>query len=77
MPKLPVVSSREIIKILKKQGFKPAPKRGKGSHLAFTKMETDKTRLVIVPQSKEIPVGTLISILDQAGLSREQFISLL
>ncbi|TRZ88370.1 MAG: type II toxin-antitoxin system HicA family toxin [Methanosarcinales archaeon] len=77
MVKLPVVSSREIVRILKKIGFEPAPKRGKGSHLAFVKKDRGKSRLVIIPDRKEIPRGTLFSILDQAGLSKDEFISML
>ncbi|MEW6738618.1 MAG: type II toxin-antitoxin system HicA family toxin [Nitrospirota bacterium] len=77
MPKLPVVSSRQIIRVLQKMGFQNAPKRGKGSHLAFVKTETDRTRLVIVPDRNEIPKGTLLAILEQAGLTKDEFIRLL
>ncbi|MBI3601197.1 MAG: type II toxin-antitoxin system HicA family toxin [Nitrospinae bacterium] len=77
MPKLPVVSSKEVIRILRKIGFEYAPKRGKGSHLAFVKKNRDKTRLVIVPKRSDIPKGTLLAILDQAGLTKDEFIDLL
>ena len=77
MPRLPVLSSKEIIHVLRKSGFEYAPRRGKGSHSAFVKRDKDSTRLVIVPDRKEIPRGTLISILEQAGLSKEEFIELL
>jgi len=77
MPKLPVISSKQIIRVLQKAGFEYAPKRGKGSHLAFVKRGQDKTRLVIVPDRNEVPKGTLIAILDQAGLTREEFMELL
>jgi len=81
MSKLPVVSSKEVIRILQKVGFEYAPKRGKGSHLAFVKKDKDKdkdkTRLVIVPKRKDIPKGTLLAILDHAGLTKEEFINLL
>ena len=33
--KLPVVSSDDIVRALRKAGFSYAPKRGKGSHMAF------------------------------------------
>lgn len=77
MPKLPVASSKQIIRVLQKAGFEYAPKRGKGSHSAFVKRDKDKTRLVIVPDRKEIPKGTLLAILDQAGFTKEEFIELL
>ena len=60
--KLPILSSSDIITILKKAGFNYAPKRGKGSHIAFCKKQGDKTRLVIIPKRKEVPKGTLIAI---------------
>jgi hypothetical protein len=60
------------------QGRVRAPDRGKGSHRAFFRVEASgRTRLVIVPQGKDIPRGTTMSILDQSGLSREAFIELL
>ncbi|MDO8445106.1 MAG: type II toxin-antitoxin system HicA family toxin [Deltaproteobacteria bacterium] len=77
MTRLPVVSSKQIIRVLQSAGFEYAPKRGKGSHLAFVKRDEDKTRLVIVPDKKDIPKGTLLAILDQAGISKEKFIELL
>ncbi|MBI3754407.1 MAG: type II toxin-antitoxin system HicA family toxin [Deltaproteobacteria bacterium] len=77
MPKLPVVSSRQVISLLQKIGFEYAPKRGKGSHSAFVKRDQDTTRLVIVPDKKEIPKGTLLAIVEQAGLTKEEFIRLL
>jgi predicted RNA binding protein YcfA (HicA-like mRNA interferase family) len=63
---------------LKRDGFEYAPKRGKGIHTALYKIE-DKGRklLVIVPKRKELPTGTLVSILRQAELSRDNFIALL
>jgi len=71
MTKLPIISSKEVIKALTKAGFKYAPKRGKGSHIAMVKTEgTYQHRLVIVPERKALPKGTLRSILDQAGLTR-------
>lgn len=77
MPRLPIVSSRQIIRAFLKHGFDYAPKRGKGSHAALMKMDGSRTRLVIVPDRKDIPRGTLLAILEQAGLSKEEFIILL
>jgi len=77
--KLPVVSSDDVIRALKKLGFTYAPKRGKGSHIALYKVdeETGHKLLVIVPKRKEIPRGTLLSIIKQANLTKEEFIELL
>jgi len=76
--RLPLLSSKEIISALKRCGFIYAPKRGKGSHVALIKTgKEEKSRLVIIPKKKVIPKGTLLSILDQAGLSKKEFLNLL
>jgi len=75
--KLPIISSKQVITVLRAAGFVDAPKRGKGSHAALVKRDPEKTRLVIVPDSKALPRGTLHAIMDQAGLTRHKFIELL
>ena len=40
-------------------------------------LSSTRIRLVIVPQGKDIPKGTLLSILDQAGLDKDEFLSFL
>lgn len=77
MTKLPILSSKQVINALRAAGFGDAPKRGKGSHIAMMKRDPEKTRLVIIPDRKTIPRGTLRAILDQAGLTREEFLTLL
>lgn len=76
--RLPSLSSRRIIRAIRLAGFTEAPDRGKGSHRAFYKKDAQgHARLVIVPQGKDIPRGTLLAILDQAGLSKDEFLKLL
>ena len=78
MKKIPVVSSDDVIRVLKKAGFEYAPKRGKGSHTAFYRIDEDGRKLlVIVPKRTELPKGTLLSVLQQANLSKDDFIKLL
>jgi predicted RNA binding protein YcfA (HicA-like mRNA interferase family) len=75
--RLPSLSSRAIIRTLRAAGFTEAPDRGKGSHRAFVKQDpAGRVRLVIVPQGPDIPRGTLLAILEQAGLTREEFLKL-
>ena len=73
MPLKPLVY-REVKRKLEASGFEAI--RQKGSHVKFTKQTTEGTRTVIVPQHPEIAVGTLRSILRQAGLSIEEFLRL-
>ena len=75
MPKLPRLSGPELIKILRKIGFEE--KRQKGSHIFLEKYINGKRRGLVVPNHKEIDKGTLIEIIRQAGLKREQFMNLL
>ncbi|HHQ49478.1 MAG TPA: type II toxin-antitoxin system HicA family toxin [Acidobacteria bacterium] len=75
-PKLPGISSRQLIAALKKAGFQDAPRRGKGSHRAFWK-PGDPPRLVVVPHRRNLPTGTVLAIIRQAGISREELLELL
>jgi predicted RNA binding protein YcfA (HicA-like mRNA interferase family) len=66
MPKL--YSSRHIISVLLKHGFYEVSQSG--SHKKFY----NGTLTAIVPADKrEIPIGTFLSIVRQAGLSRNDF----
>lgn len=77
MKKLPLISSDAIIKRLKKAGFAMAPHQGKGSHIALYKRNPDGEKLlVIIPRRDPVPRGTLISILKQARLTKEEFLDL-
>lgn len=73
--KLPRLSGRELIKILKKVGFEQA--RQKGSHIILTRVKNGIKRALVVPNHTEIDKGTLIEIIRQAELKREEFLNLL
>lgn len=65
MPKLPVLSGQHLIDILKGLGFVVI--RQKGSHVSLQK-DQYKT---VVPLHDDLAKGTLLSILKQCGLSKE------
>ncbi|MCL2387673.1 MAG: type II toxin-antitoxin system HicA family toxin [Defluviitaleaceae bacterium] len=72
--KYPVLKSSEVIKKLKRHGF--TFKSQKGSHAKYVKTKDDKSTLsAIVPMHYEVDKGTLQSILEQAGLSLDEFMS--
>ena len=73
--RLPVISGKEMIKILTKQGFQTV--RQKGDHVSLYKKSVNEPLLVIVPLKKEIKKGTLLNILRQAKITREEFEKLL
>ncbi len=75
MSRLPVLSGREVIKLLGKIGFVPI--RQKGSHIILSKTSLEGRKGLVVPDHKEIDKGTLIEIIRQAGLSRDEFLELM
>jgi predicted RNA binding protein YcfA (HicA-like mRNA interferase family) len=62
---------REVRRKLKVAGFSEVSQ--KGSHVKFIKVTVQGTRTAIVPVHREIGIGTLQSILNQAGLTLQQF----
>lgn len=78
MSKLPSIPSNKIIKRLLKAGFDYAPIKGKGSHIALVRVGNQGEKyLVIIPKRDPVPKGTLMSIIKQSGLTREEFIKLM
>jgi predicted RNA binding protein YcfA (HicA-like mRNA interferase family) len=62
---------REVKRRLEAAGFGEVSQ--KGSHVKFAKSTDEGTRTAIVPRHREISIGTLGSILRQAGISVEEF----
>ncbi len=71
MTKLPVLSGKGLINALKKIGFQVV--RQKGSHVSLQKGD-HKT---VIPLHQELAKGTLLGILKQCGLSKEDLVELL
>ena len=71
MPKLPVLSAKDVIKVLKKFGFQVHRQTGSHIHL----WNEERRLLVTVPNHPELTKGTLISIMKQAKIEREEFLS--
>lgn len=69
---LPVMNWRDVLKALSKKGFKPV--RQRGSHIII---ENDQGSFAVVPRKDEIKPGTLLSIIEQAGLTKEEFLQLI
>ncbi len=71
MPKLPVISGQQLIKVLTKHfGFRVL--RQRGSHVTLT----NDISFVTVPLHPELDKGTLSAILRDARVSRKEFIRL-
>ncbi|OGF69411.1 hypothetical protein A3H65_04185 [Candidatus Giovannonibacteria bacterium RIFCSPLOWO2_02_FULL_45_14] len=69
MPKLPRLTPRKVISILKQNGF--ILDHATGSHYIFYSPDT-KRRVTVAYHSREIPKGTLAAILKQAGIPPEK-----
>jgi predicted RNA binding protein YcfA (HicA-like mRNA interferase family) len=63
-------SPQHLIKLLELKGFQL--KRIAGSHHIFFHPESKKTIVVPVHGKKDIPNGTFLSIIKQAGISKEE-----
>jgi predicted RNA binding protein YcfA (HicA-like mRNA interferase family) len=68
VPKLPSLTPQKIIKVLEKEGF--VLDRIKGSHHIYYQLAT-KRRVVVPLHKRDLPKGTLLEILKQAGISIE------
>ncbi len=73
MPKLPSFKPREIVKKLQKLGF--IKHHQVGSHLTM-KHPTTNRRAVIPMHLKDVKKGTLISLLHEAGINKEEFLNI-
>lgn len=72
--KLPIVSATKVIKALSRAGFTMT--RQSGSHVIMVKYDNEKIT-VVVPNHNELAKGTLLSIISQSQMSKEEFIRLL
>ncbi|MFW6102341.1 MAG: type II toxin-antitoxin system HicA family toxin [Chloroflexota bacterium] len=69
--KLPRLKAGEVIKILEQHGFTLVSQRG--SHQKWR--NDDMAKQVIVPyhKGKQLPLGTLRSIIEGSGIPEEEF----
>lgn len=75
MPKLPVLSGKNLVKILSKLGYKHV--RTRGSHMVLVKQTEKGKKTIPVPNHKELAKGTLKAIMNQAGLKRDELLELI
>ena len=71
MTRLPVISSKDLIKFLtKKKGFYHY--HTTGSHHVFK--NKDGSISVVIPERRELGTGLLLAILEEIGMTRDEFI---
>ncbi|MGU3317280.1 MAG: addiction module toxin, HicA family [Sphingomonas sp.] len=69
MPKLPILSGAEIIRMLERLGFEQV--RQRGSHVVLRRGEVG----CVIPLHKEVKTGTLASLLRQAGVTIDELLA--
>jgi predicted RNA binding protein YcfA (HicA-like mRNA interferase family) len=72
--KLPVVSGSEAVKAFRKAGYELDEQHG--SHIILRRNAPPHRRLS-VPNHKELAKGTLRTLIREAGLTVEEFVTLL
>jgi len=71
-PKLPRLTAKELVKVLKKHGFYEYHQTG--SHLILKHPSNNSRVSVPMHSGKILKLGTLKSILEQAGISIEDIV---
>ena len=77
MSRLPVVSAREFVAVAERVGF--VFDWQKGSHAVFVRTTEHGTTTLVVPMHKgrSLKRGTLHGLIDDMGLTKEEFHDLL
>jgi predicted RNA binding protein YcfA (HicA-like mRNA interferase family) len=74
MAKLPAVKPRLVVRFLEQNGF--ILDHASGSHFIFYH-PTSRRRAVVPNHNRDLPKGTLMSLLREAGFAREELIDFL
>ena len=69
MPKFPGLSGADIVRALERLGFETV--RQSGSHIIMRRGVSG----CVVPNHKEVKVGTINGVLRQAGITAQEFAS--
>ena len=75
MPRLPRITSKDVFAALRKIDFQSH--RQRGSHLTLKNSKTNRKVTITMHAGKIILPKTLKSILNQAGITVDEFIHLL
>ncbi len=73
MTKLPVLSGRDVVKMLARVGYEFDHQRG--SHIVL-RLSVQPYRRITIPDHKEIAKGTLRAIIRETGLTVDEFTDL-
>jgi predicted RNA binding protein YcfA (HicA-like mRNA interferase family) len=74
MPKLPTVKPRVVIQFLERNGFELD--HVSGSHVIFYH-PVSRRRAVVPRHNRDMPKGTLVALLREAGFTRDELVRFL
>lgn len=72
MPKLPVISGKKLLRILKKNGYHAV--RQKGSHVFVEDSVSNAATVIPIHGNEDLGKGIFKSILDDLELSVDDFV---
>lgn len=75
MPRIPTISARKLIRVLKKKGF--VYDRSKGSHQVYARLHDNLSVSVPVHRGRDLGRGITKAILKDAEISEKDFLKLL
>lgn len=74
MPHLPIITPKELVRILERHSY--TPHRQKGSHLIL--IQANSTKQITVPMhARDLRKGTLRSIIRQLGITVDEFVQMM
>jgi predicted RNA binding protein YcfA (HicA-like mRNA interferase family) len=75
MSKLPVVPARDVVRVAEKLGF--VFDRQKGSHAVYLRASDHRRVVIPIHKGKDLKPGTLRGIIEDLGISVEEFVQML
>ena len=69
--RLPRLTASEVGRVLRRHGFEMVSQRG--SHQKWRHPDTGNQVIVAYHRGRQLPLGTINSIIEGSGLSREEF----
>jgi predicted RNA binding protein YcfA (HicA-like mRNA interferase family) len=71
LPRFRRLSGQQVCEILQRHGF--VLERQRGSHIVMQRRDGATTITVPVPDHRELKIGTLLAIVRQSTIPREEF----
>jgi mRNA interferase HicA len=75
MSRLPAVRPGEVVRALQRAGF--VVQRTSGSHYVLKRPDEPAPRVTVAYHGRDLKPKTLRAIIEQAGLTEEEFLALL